>query len=99
MVLGQKGSLEKLKSWGFITDFDGIDQSYDNVADDKERFLQFHLSLRNWCVQDSEIRRTAIYKWNNIIQHNFQNYKKLNFKKTMFDNVILSTEQYFKKCF
>jgi hypothetical protein len=99
MILGQKGTLEKLRSWGFITDFDGIDQSYDNVADDKERFLQFHQSLRNWCVQDSEIRRTAIYKWNNIIQHNFQNYKKPNFKKTMFDNVILSTEQYFKKCF
>jgi hypothetical protein len=98
MVLGQKGTLEKLRSWGFITDFDGLDQSYDLVADDSERFLQFHLALRNWCVQDSEIRRTAIYKWNNIIQHNFQNYKKSNFKKTMFDNVILSTEQYFKKC-
>ena len=98
MVLGQKGTLEKLRSWGFITDFDGLDQSYDLVADDSERFLQFHLALRNWCVQDPEIRRTAIYKWNNIIQHNFQNYKKSNFKKTMFDNVILSTEQYFKKC-
>ena len=98
MILGQKGTLKKLRSWGFITDFDGIDQSYDAVEDDTERFLQFHRSLRNWCIQDSEIRRTAIYKWDNIIQHNFQNYKKSNFKKTMFDNVILSTEQYFKKC-
>ena len=98
MVLGQKGILEKLRSWGFITDFDGIDQSYDLIVDDQKRFLQFHLSLRSWCMQDSEIRRTAIYKWDNIIQHNFQNYKKSNFKKTMFDNVILSTEQYFKKC-
>jgi hypothetical protein len=96
MILGQKGTLKKLRSWGFITDFDGIDQSYDNVVDDCERFLQFHLSLRNWCMQDSEVRRTAIYKWDNIIQHNFQNYKKSNFKKTMFDNVILSSEQYFK---
>lgn len=98
MVLGQKGTLERLRSWGFQTDFDGLDQSYDDVADDRERFLRFHQSLRNWYVQDPEIRRTAIYKWDNIIQHNFQNYKKLNFKKTMFDNVILSTEQYFKKC-
>ena len=97
MILGQKGTLEKLRSWGFITDFDGLDQSYDSVEDDRERFLQFHLALRNWCMQDSEIRRTAIYKWDNIIQHNFQNYKKSNFKKTMFDNVILTTEQYFKK--
>lgn len=96
MILGQKGTLEKLRSWGFLTDFDGIDQSYDNIADDRERFLQFHQSLRNWCVLDAEIRRTAIYKWNNIIQHNFQNYKKSNFKKTMFDNVIKSTEKYFK---
>ena len=98
IVLGQKGTLKKLRSWGFQTDFDDIDQSYDLVEDDCERFLQFHQSLYNWCMQDPEIRRTAIYKWNNIIQHNFQNYKKLNFKKTMFDNVILSTEQYFKKC-
>jgi len=98
MVLGQKGTLEKLRNWGFQTDFDGIDQSYDLIEDDTERFLHFHRSLRAWCVQDSEIRRTAIYKWDNIIQHNFQNYKKINFKKTMFDNVILSTEQYFKKC-
>jgi hypothetical protein len=96
MVLGQKGTLKKLRSWGFQTDFDGIDQSYDDIDDDRERFLQFHLSLRNWCMQDPEIRRTAIYKWDNIIQHNFQNYKKSNFKKTMFDNVILSSEQYFK---
>ena len=99
MILGQKGTLEKLRSWGFETDFDGIDQSYDCIEDNCERFLQFHLSLRNWCVQDPEIRRTAIYKWNNIIQHNFQNYKKLNFKKMMFDNVIRSTELYFKEDF
>jgi hypothetical protein len=98
IVLGQKGTLKKLRSWGFITEFDGLDQSYDAVDDNSERFLQFHLALRNWCTQDPEIRRTAIYKWDNIIQHNFQNYKKSNFKKTMFDNVILSTEQYFKKC-
>jgi hypothetical protein len=98
VILGQSGTLRKLRSWGFITEFDGLDQSYDDVVDDSERFLQFHQSLRNWCVQDPEIRRTAIYKWDNIIQHNFQNYKKSNFKKTMFDNVILSTEQYFKKC-
>jgi hypothetical protein len=98
MILGQKGTLKKLRSWGFQTDFDGLDQSYDDVADDSERFIQFHQSLRTWYLLDAEIRRTAIYKWDNIIQHNFQNYKKSNFKKTMFDNVILSTEQYFKKC-
>ena len=97
MILGQKGTLEKLRSWGFKTNFDGLDQSYDLIEDDSVRFWQFHQSLRNWCMLDPEIRRTAIYKWDNIIQHNFQNYKKSNFKKTMFDNVILTTEQYFKK--
>ena len=99
MILGQKGTLKKLRSWGFETDFDGIDQGFDLIEDDRERFLQFHQSLRSWCLQNSEIRRTAIYKWNNIIQHNFQNYKKLNFKKMMFDNVIRSTELYFREDF
>ena len=99
VILGQSGTLRKLRSWGFITDFAGLDQSYDDIADDSDRFLQFHQSLRNWCVQDPESRRTAIYKWNNTIKHNFYHYKTLDFKKIMLDRVIDSTESYFIKDF
>jgi hypothetical protein len=99
MILGQKGSLEKLRSWGFQTDFDGVDQSYDLIDDDCERFLQFHQSLYNWAVLNSEVKRTLLYKWDNTIKHNFYYYKTLDFKKIMFDRVISSTKTYFTKDF
>jgi hypothetical protein len=99
MILGQTGTLEKLQSWGFVTDFDGIDQSYDLIEDDRERFLQFHQSLYNWAVLNSEVKRTLLYKWDNTIKHNFYYYKTLDFKKIMFDRVIDSTETYFTKDF
>jgi hypothetical protein len=35
MIFGQTGILKKLRSWGFVTDFDGIDQSYDLIEDNK----------------------------------------------------------------
>jgi len=99
MVLGQQGTLRKLRSWGFETNFDGLDQSYDVIEDDQERFIKFHQSLYNWTVLDKEIKRTLLYKWKNVINHNFYHYKTMNFKKRMFDNVILSTTTYFKKDF
>jgi hypothetical protein len=60
MVLGQKGTLKKLRSWGFQTDFDGLDQSYDDVIDDSERFLHFHQSLKNWYYTPLEEKKYAI---------------------------------------
>ena len=95
MILGQPGILDKLRTFGFETSFDGIDQSYDSLESDIERFLSFHQSLMRWCFTDSEIRRTSVYKWKNIVLHNFQLYKQLNFKKMMIDSIILSSDKYF----
>lgn len=99
MILGQHGLLSKLREWGFQTKFEGLDQTYDEIKDAKERFLSFHQSLRTWCTTDPEIRRTMTYKWNNVIKHNFIHYKRINFKDRMFDNVIASTEKYFTEVF
>jgi hypothetical protein len=99
MIFGQTGTLKKLRSWGFVTDFNGIDQSYDLIEDDRARFLQFHQSLYNWTVLNVEMKRTLLYKWDNTIKHNFYHYKTLDFKKIMLDRVIGSTELYFTKDF
>jgi hypothetical protein len=99
MILGQPNMLVKLREWGFRTDFDGLDLTYDSIKDDQERFIQFHQSLYNWTVLNSEIKRTLLYKWDNTINHNFYHYKTLDFKKIMLDRVIGSTETYFTKDF
>ena len=99
MILGQLDTLVKLREWGFRTDFDGLDLTYDSIENDQERFIQFHQSLYNWAVLNSEVKRTLLYKWDNTIKHNFYHYKTLDFKKIMFDRVINSTETYFTKDF
>jgi len=96
MILGQPYILKKLQEWGFRTDFDGLDLTFDSIEDDQERFTQFHQSLYNWAILNAEIKRTLMYKWDNTIKHNFYHYKTLDFKKIMFDRVIESTELYFK---
>jgi hypothetical protein len=97
MILGQKGTLKKLRSWGFQTDFDGIDQSYDDVADNKERYVQFHQSLTNWYYKSLEEKKLMLQKWESTIKHNFNHYKITNFKKSMFDCAIESSNIYFKE--
>jgi hypothetical protein len=97
MILGQKGTLKKLKSWGFQTDFDGLDQSYDNIADDSERFAQFHQSLKNWYNIPLEEKKLMLQKWESTIKHNFNHYKTTNFKKSMFSCAIESSNTYFKE--
>jgi hypothetical protein len=97
MILGQRGTLKKLRSWGFRTDFDGIDQSYDDVADDSKRFAQFHQSLKNWYYTPLEEKKLMIQKWESTIKHNFNHYNIINFKKSMFDCAIESSNIYFKE--
>jgi hypothetical protein len=97
MILGQKGILEKLTSWGFQTDFDGIDQSYDLIEDDRKRFIHFHQSLTNWCYKSLKEKRFLLEKWKSTIKHNFNHYNIINFKKSMFDCAIESSNIYFKE--
>ena len=97
MILGQKGTLKKLRSWGFQTDFYGVDQSYDLIEDDRERFIQFHQSLTNWCNAPLEEKKSMLQKWESTIKHNFNHYKIINFKKSMFDCAIESSNKYFKE--
>ena len=99
MILGQKGILKKLTSWGFRTDFDGLDQSYDLIEDNEERFIQFHHSLTNWYYKSLEEKRLLLEKWKSTIEHNFNHYKIINFKKSMFDCATESSNIYFKEYF
>lgn len=96
MILGQKGTLQKLRSWGFKTDF--LDTSYDLIDDNRLRFIKFHEILLDWYNTPQEEKRLMLQKWKNTINHNFNHYKTIDFKKLMFDCAVASSEQYFKEC-
>lgn len=92
IVLGQPHLHKKLNELGFKTDFLN---SYDSILNDYDRFTAFHTVLLEWKKMPHDRKRTIIEHWYTDIEHNFNLYKILNFKKIMFDCVIESTKKYF----
>lgn len=92
IVLGQPLLHEKLKDLGFKTDFLN---TYDTILNNSDRFTDFHNTLLEWKKMPYERKTAIIGQWLPDIEHNFNLYKSLNFKKTMFDTVIQSSKEYF----
>ena len=92
IVLGQPYLHKKLNELGFKTDFMN---PYDSILNNYSRFDVFHNTLLEWKKMPYERKTAIIGQWYNDIEHNFDLYKTLNFKKIMFDTVIDSTKRYF----
>jgi hypothetical protein len=92
VVLGQPNLHEKLNELGFKTNFF---DSYDHVLDDLQRFHAFHETLLKWKNMSYASKTAAIEQWLEYINHNFQAYRQINFKRIMFDTIIDSTKKYF----
>jgi hypothetical protein len=87
MILGQTGILKELRKMGYRTDFHGIDQSYDEIADPIVRFKRFHLSLEKWIKLSREEKITAILKSKDAIEHNFNFYKTKDYIQDSFNRL------------
>lgn len=75
IVLGQYKYLESLKTFGYKTNFPGLDQSYDLIQNPRERFLAFHRTLQSWINIDRKQKLEMIDKWMPIILHNQEMFK------------------------
>jgi hypothetical protein len=79
IILGQYNILKELNRMGYRTDFDGIDQSYDDIIDPIDRFYAAHLSLIKWVNTSRAEKELNIQKSLEIIKHNQKNYKKYDY--------------------
>lgn len=93
IVLGQSFLLAKLNELGFKTKF--LDSGYDTIIDNQSRFDAVHSQLLEWKKMPYNNKIITIGQWLADIEHNFNLYKSLNFKKIMFDAVIQSSKAYF----
>jgi len=84
MILGQFQILKNLKEKGYKTDFYGIDQSYDNIHNIKDRFFAFHKSLNNWCEMPLEEKIECIEKSIPMIKHNFNLFHSKDLEKESY---------------
>jgi hypothetical protein len=87
IVLGQHGILKTLRQMGYRTDFYGIDQSYDDIADPIIRFKHFHLSLEKWIKLSRKEKIAAILKSKDAIEHNFSFYKTKDYITESFNRL------------
>ena len=78
MVLATCGHLRLMRELGYRTDFSGLDQSYDLIADHSDRMLAAHRSLSAWCSLSQEERNQHMQANSEIIEHNRNHWEKTN---------------------
>jgi len=84
MIVGTRGSLEYLRSYGFKTFGDFWDESYDNIADDNERIAAIAKTLKT--LDDlSESEKASLYRrMVPTIEHNWNHFYGGDFEKVLW---------------
>ena len=95
MIIGSKGHLQKLREYGYRTDFSGIDDSYDEIEDTSDRLRAIHKILKGWCALSPEERRAHLAKSEEAIVHNMIHYRETNHYQNTVNDIIENTKNYF----
>jgi len=74
IIVGGSGILALLKSKGFQTFSNIIDESYDDVLDYSDRFDSVTASIKEFVTQPIEKIRQDVSSVAHTLEHNFQNY-------------------------
>lgn len=85
IVIGAPGILEVLKSRGFKTFSDIIDESYDNIVDAETRFLAVINSIEKFCSIPLEKVKNYMLDNQEIFEHNFKTLRELSQRE--FQNI------------
>lgn len=97
MILGQAGSLKKLKSMGYKTDFFGIDQTYDDIENPYERFMACHKSLKKWISLSREDKIKNIEMSLPMINYNQSLFQSKDYVKLSYKKLYNTVDKIFKK--
>lgn len=107
IIAGPAGSLEYLKSYGFKTYGDFIDESYDSIVDTTQRLNAIIKSMQKFSLMDSDTKHKAMQQMLEISKYNQQRFFSKEFfelivneLKTNFNNAIVTfnetnTTEYF----
>jgi hypothetical protein len=80
-ILGPSKILRLLKSFGFQTWDDIIDESYDNLQDPQTRFLSFVNSVDEFCKIPLESVREFLFARQDRLNHNYNVLQNLRAKE------------------
>lgn len=97
IVLGQYGLLEELKEMGYITDFPGVDQSYDKINDPYKRFEAAHRSLESWIKIPRAEKANLILQSVNILQQNMSTFNNSKYDRDSYQRLKEKVIEIFNK--
>jgi hypothetical protein len=95
ILLASPGTLSSLKDLGFKIDWCGIDPSYNDIEDDKQRFIKTHEILKWWIHLPREEKIEKIQQSIDTIRHNFDLVRSKNFYHEALRTALNSSEEYF----
>jgi len=95
ILLASPGTLRSLQELGFKIDWCGIDPSYNDIKDDKQRFIKTHEILKWWINLPREEKIEKIHQSIDTIQHNFNLVRSKNFYHEALRTALNSSEEYF----
>jgi hypothetical protein len=93
--LASPGTLRSLEDLGFKIDWCGIDPSYNDIKDDKQRFIKTHEILKWWISLPREEKIEKIHQSMDTIQYNFDLVRSKNFYHEALQTALNSSEVYF----
>lgn len=99
IILGQYRILDTLRSMGYMTEFKGIDQSYDNIEDPFERFSAVHRSLKNWVELDRSVQLEYIAESMPMIEHNRKLFNSTDFELESYSRLFAKCKAIFKESY
>lgn len=92
LMLGPWKSLEVLREMGYRTDFFMIDDSYDNIISNTERFNAVNEELKKWCQRTREEKEHIIKTSMETILHNQNVFRQRNHINEAYDALYKKVE-------
>ena len=97
ILLASAGTLAGLRDLGFRTDWCGIDPGYNDIIDDKERFIKTNEVLRDWVLLPREEKIKKINQSMETINHNFELIRNENFYFQSLTTALNNSRKYFNE--
>ncbi len=74
ILLSNKGTIKKLKEYGFKTFHPFIDESYDNISSRGERFLAIEQEINKLCNKSIEEIHEWYWSIEDVLKHNYYHF-------------------------
>lgn len=97
ILLASAGTLAGLRELGFRTDWCGIDSGYNDIVDDKKRFIKTNEILKEWVLTPKEEKIKKINQSMDTINHNFNLIRNENFYFKSLSTALNDSEEYFNE--